>query len=65
MKVWTLEEIDMLERSAFEAGEFVATERIIKLLKEQTCVYGEHCADGPCSFHEILNYAIALIEEEK
>lgn len=35
MKVWTLEEIDMLERSAFEAGEAVATERIIKLLEEQ------------------------------
>jgi hypothetical protein len=44
-------------------GEERATDRIIKLLREQTCMYGEHCADGECSFHEILNYAIALIEE--
>lgn len=43
----------------------VERDRIIKLLGQQACVYGEHCADGECSFHETLNHAIALIKGEK
>ncbi len=63
MKVWTLEEIDMLERSAFEAGEAVATERIIKLLEPLT-ICDEDCDHYNCGTWA-LKQGIALIKVEK
>jgi hypothetical protein len=66
LKVWTLEEIDMLERSAFAAGEFVATERIIKLLEGHLGAY-ENTPDVTPDFgiEVAIGLVKALIKGEK
>ncbi len=67
MKTWTLEEVNSLEESAFAAGEFVATERIIKLL-ERRIEMMKFCKDSECVCRQSIldfEYAIALIKGEK
>jgi hypothetical protein len=61
----TPEGLYALQSDTWAQGVEWEHERIIKLLGQQTCMYGEHCADGECSFHEILNFAIALINREQ